>query len=126
MWELSKPVGVSFINHFLDLLNDSFVRYFTLSVGSWVICYTHGMVNVEGFLELFPCFAGESSILIRYYILWHTPVLAYMIEKLGDKIIRCWVLGKWNYLDILGKLVYDCENVVIDDFLSVFLSNFWW
>ena len=53
------------MNHFLDLLNDSFVCYFALSVGSCVICCTHGLVNVEGFAEVFPHFAGEFSISIR-------------------------------------------------------------
>ena len=91
-----------------------------------MICCTHVLVNVEGFAEVFPCFAGEFSISIRYYILWHTPVWVYMIEKLSDKIISGCVVVKWNYLDILGKSVNDCPNLVIDDFLSMFLSKFWW
>ena len=114
------------MNHFLDLLNNSFVCYFVLSVSSLVICCTHGFVNVEGFAEVFTCFASEFSIWIRYYVFLHTPVWVYMIEKIGDNIISGSVLSKWNYLDILGESVNDCPNLVIDDFLSVFLSDFWW
>ena len=75
------------MNHFLDLLYDGFVCYFTLSVGSWVICCTHRLVDVEGFVKVFPCFAGEFSLSALYYILWHTPVWVYMIEKLADEVV---------------------------------------
>ena len=50
------------MNHFLDLLYDSFICYFTLSVGSWVICCTDRLLDVEGFAKVFLCFAGEFSI----------------------------------------------------------------
>ena len=39
------------MNHFLDLVYDSFICYFTLSVGSWVICCTQPLVDVEGFAK---------------------------------------------------------------------------
>ena len=68
------------MNHFLDLLYDSFVLYFTLSVGLWVICCTHAWVDVEGFAKVFPCFASERSILVRYYVLWHTLVWVYVMK----------------------------------------------
>ena len=75
------------MNHFLDLVYDSFVRYFTLSIGSWVICGTHRLMDVESFAKVFPGFAGELSISVSYYILWHTPVWVYKIEKLADEVV---------------------------------------
>ena len=110
---MSKPVGVSCVNHFLNMLNHSFVRYFALSIASWEICCTYRLVNIKGLAEVFPSFASELSISVRYYVLWHTPVWVYMIEKLADKVFGGSILCEWKYLDILGESVNDYQNLVI-------------
>ena len=83
-------------------------------------------MDVEGFAKVFPCFAGKLSISVRYYVLWHTTVWVYMLEKLADEVVGGSVLCEWKYLDILGESVNDCPNLVIDNFLSMFLSDFRW
>ena len=49
-----------------------------------------------------------------------------MIEKLADEVVGGSVLCEWKYLDILGESVNNCPNLVIDNLLSVFLSDFRW
>ena len=89
-----------------------------------MICYAHKLLNIKGFAEVFPCSASELSISVRYYVLWHTTVWVYKIEKLVDKVFRGSVLYEWKYLDILGESVKDCPNLVIDNLLSVFFLTF--